>query len=131
MSKRDVADMLLSSWGEWEVRRVVHGSGYPRHAAFTRTVVQSGRKSTVPLGDLNAAAIGEVLSEFKDSNGNAWLVAYCRYVGDPALPPTQRKPMPISACALRAGCAVSTAYAHLRAAKAAVKIGVLALRKNR
>lgn len=133
MPKRDVdvAEAMLAAWGTWKARREQMGAGYPRRAAFTRTVVQGGFHSTVPLGDLSAARIGDFMAEFRARNGKAWLIAYCHYVGDPALPIDRRTPMPMIDCAARAGCALSTAYAHLKASKQAVKIGVLAIRKNR
>lgn len=119
MARHDWVTVALDNWARWLDQGARGAQGYPKASPFTRLTPSATTTDSdhVPVDDLAAQRVAEVIGPWRYSKPHLWLVLHLRFWGDPRQDVRQQGgPLSISETARTMCVAASTVYAYLNQA---------------
>lgn len=98
--RREWVRLLLASWGAWVSQRAGGGLGYPKVNMLAREGGNSASVDYIPVGVQQAEAVDFGMALLKRRDARGWAMLMLRYVGDPQVRASRRRPLLMSEMAM-------------------------------
>jgi hypothetical protein len=83
----------LDNWGRWMSERSMGGLGYPRSNILALHRGNAASVDHVPVDGVSAGQTHRAVQMLRTWHAGWWMAVQCRYVGNPQMPTSRRRPM--------------------------------------
>lgn len=83
----------LHNWGRWLSEQGTAGTGYPRSNILAMCRGSAMSSDHVPVDSMAAGHTHRAVTLLRGPHDREWMALQCRYVGDPKVRPSRRRPL--------------------------------------